>query len=113
MEQSRAPAFTSHVLSDGVIPVGAAAGLFVPAWLSNQPSYMLQDAWIVVNGMVLTLGITQGTKRIVARERPAFHYGREGETEYDRSPGQANQSFVSGDTSSAFSVAASASTLAF
>lgn len=112
-DRSRPPATISHVLSYGVVPVGAAASVVLPAYAFGRESYAWQDAWIITNGFVLTLGISQGTKRVVARRRPAFYYGRQAQTEYAASPSQENLSFFSGDTAAAFSVAASAATLSY
>jgi membrane-associated phospholipid phosphatase len=113
VEKSRAPAFASHVLSYGIVPLGAAASILLPALADSQPNKAWQDAWVIANGFVLTLGISQGTKRIAARQRPAFYYGRQAATEYGSSPSQENLSFFSGDTAAAFSVAASATTLSY
>jgi membrane-associated phospholipid phosphatase len=112
-ERSRPPATISHVLSYGIIPVGAAASVGLPAYAFGRVSYAWQDAWIISNGFLLTLGISQGTKRVVARRRPAYYYGRQAETEYAASPSQENLSFFSGDTAAAFSVASSAATLCY
>lgn len=113
VESSRPPATVSHVLSYGVIPLAAAMSLLLPALNDGSGQHALQDIWIAMDGLVLTLGVSQGTKRLTARRRPAFYYGREADTEYASNPSQANLSFFSGDTAAAFSLAASATTLAY
>lgn len=113
VENSRAAATASHVVSYGIIPLAAATGLLLPALNDRSGQHALQDAWITIDGLVLTLGVSQGTKKLTARRRPAFYYGREADTEYASSPSQANLSFFSGDTAAAFSLAASATTLAY
>jgi membrane-associated phospholipid phosphatase len=105
--------YVSHGLSLGVIPIGALAGLYASAASEGHGSTIWQDAWIMANTFILTTGITDGTKKVVARERPGFYYGRQAETEAADHPNERNLSFFSGDTSWAFSLAACGSTLAF
>jgi membrane-associated phospholipid phosphatase len=105
--------YVSHGLSLGVVPIGALAGLYGSAASEGHASTTWQDAWIMVNTFILTTGITDGTKKVVARERPGFYYGRQSETEAADHPSERNLSFFSGDTSWAFSLAACGSTLAF
>ena len=113
MDNSRPPASVSHVLSHGVIPFGGFAALFVPATGHDKTSYALADGWIMLNAAILTTGLTEGTKTLAGRQRPAFHYGRQSETEFSDRESQANRSFFSGDTAWAFSFASSAATLAY
>jgi membrane-associated phospholipid phosphatase len=105
--------YVSHAVSLGVVPIGALAGLYGSAASEGHASSTWQDAWIMVNTFILTTGITDGTKKVVARERPGFYYGRQAETEAADHPDERNLSFFSGDTSWAFSLAACGSTLAF
>jgi membrane-associated phospholipid phosphatase len=109
----KSAATVSHVLSAGVIPAAAFTALLVPALSQGKGSYALQDVWIIINTVVLTAGVADGTKKLVARQRPAFHYGEEHDSEWGGYPSEQHLSFFSGDTSWAFSFAASASTLAF
>ena len=103
----------SHAFSLGVVPVGALTGLIVSGISEGHGETGWQDAWIMFNTFVLTTGITDGTKKVVSRERPGFYYGREALTEAADRPNERNLSFFSGDTAWAFSMAASGSTLAF
>ena len=111
--QPKAPALASHVLSIGVVPAGVLAGLLGSAISEGHESSAWQDAWIMLNTFVLTTGITDGTKKLAARERPGFYYGRQTLTEAGDLAGERNLSFFSGDTAWAFSLAASGSALAF
>jgi membrane-associated phospholipid phosphatase len=113
MENSRPPATVSHVLSLGVIPFGGFAALLAPAMGHDKTSYALADGWIMLNVAILTTGLTDGTKTLVGRQRPAFHHGRQSETEFSDWEDEANRSFFSGDTAWAFSFASSAATLAY
>jgi membrane-associated phospholipid phosphatase len=108
-----AAAAVSHVLALGVIPAGAFATLLFPALSEGKGSYAGQDAWIMLNTVLLTAGITDGTKKLVGRIRPAFYYDEQNETEWADNPTERNLSFYSGDTAWAFGLASSASTLAF
>lgn len=101
----------SHVLSLGVVPLGAFGALLVPAVREGKEAYAAEDAWIMLNAFVLTTGVTDGTKKLAARQRPAWRYGEQRAT--GSSDLEANLSFFSGDTAWAFSFAASGSTLAF
>jgi len=65
---------------------------------------------------VTTVGIAGANsiaKISARRQRPSFHFGRASETEAAGHPDEEFVSFYSGDTTWAFSIAASASTLAF
>lgn len=103
----------SHVFSLGAVPVATAVGLVVPALQDDELVRAGTDAWIVANAVILTAGVNKGVKRLAARQRPAFHYGVQGETEYANQPDEANLSFFSADSSVAFSIAASGATLAY
>jgi membrane-associated phospholipid phosphatase len=109
----KSAATVSHVLSAGAIPAAAFAALLVPALSEGKGGYALEDAWIMFNTFLLTTGITDGTKKLVGRRRPAFYHGEQNHTEGGENLLESNLSFFSGDTAWAFSFAASASTLAF
>lgn len=115
MSNPRPPAAVSHVLSIGVAPLGGFAGLLVPALQADRGSYAWKDGWIMINAFLLTTGLTDGTKKLFGRQRPAFHHGKEGETEASGEKGkrEGNLSFFSGDTAWAFTFASSAATLAY
>jgi membrane-associated phospholipid phosphatase len=109
----KAAGIVSHVFSAGIVPASVFTALLVPAVSEGKGSYALQDAWIMLNTVLLTTGISEGTKRLVARRRPAFHYGEQDHNEFGDNLAETNLSFFSGDTAWAFSFAASGSTLAF
>jgi membrane-associated phospholipid phosphatase len=109
----KSAALVSHVFSAGVVPVAAVTALLVPALSEGKGNYALQDAWIMLNAWLLTAGVTDGTKKLVGRQRPAFYYGQQFDTEGNGNVVESNLSFFSGDTAWAFSFAAAASTLAF
>jgi len=109
----KTPATVSHVLALGAIPLGSAVALVGSAAAQERTSAGWQDLWITANAFILTTGITDGTKKLVSRQRPAFYYGRQGDTEASTVPVEENLSFFSGDTAWAFSVASSATTLAY
>jgi len=108
----RTAAVLSHVTSLGLVPVATLSGLVAPAWSDGRLQQALADVWITVNGVGLTTAAAVVAKRATARQRPAFHYIRAGDTEYRNQPSQENQSFFSVDTAWAFSIASSTTTLA-
>ena len=109
----RLAATLSHVPPYVLLPVGSLAGLMIPAYAAGEGGHAWENAWMVLNTTLLTFGLTDGTKKLVARQRPAFHYGHEADTEFSEAPKEANLSFFSGDTSIAFELAASGATLAY
>lgn len=109
----RPPAFISHAISVGAIPILGLTGLITPAGLDKQWHRGLEDAWIVVNTFAITSAIGETVKHIVARERPAFHYEVEAATEFASYPSEHNKSFFSLDTAWAFAIASSSTTLAY
>ncbi len=113
MSNSKPPAYASHVLSLGVIPLGGFAGLLFPALSEDKGSWAASDAWIMANAFLLTTALSDGTKKLSKRQRPAFHHGRQAETEAEHWPDEENLSFFSGDTAWAFVFASSSTTLAY
>jgi membrane-associated phospholipid phosphatase len=107
------PSKASDAFAYAVIPAGALAALMTPAILEKKHDWIWQDAWIAANSAILTLGVAEGIKKISARQRPAFHYGVQSKTAAAEKPWDENLSFFSGHTAVAFSVASSASTIAF
>ncbi|HVU02814.1 MAG TPA: phosphatase PAP2 family protein [Polyangiaceae bacterium] len=106
----RPAAVTSHVLALGLTPAVVIAGLGVPAFSSEHPSYALSDVIIVADATILLSGIGDFTKKVTGRERPAFHYGHQGDTEATTT--SRYRSFFSLDTAWAFSIAGAGATLA-
>jgi membrane-associated phospholipid phosphatase len=111
-DDSRPPAFISHALSVGAIPVLAMTGLVAPAGRDAQWHRGLEDAWIVANTFFVTSAVGETVKHLVARQRPAFYYRRQSATEFDVYPSERNKSFFSLDTAWAFSIVSSSTTLA-
>jgi len=109
----RAAATTSHTFTIGLTPVAAFGSLVVSAVGADHGTYAIQDSVIVLDAFLVATGANSIAKISARRQRPAFHYGREDETEAADHPDEEFVSFYSGDTTWAFSIAASASTLAF
>jgi membrane-associated phospholipid phosphatase len=109
----RTAAGVSHAFSTAAAPALALGAVVPSAFMWGRPAHALEDTAIVLDSVILTFGITHGTKRLVDRERPAVHHGLVAETEYAHHPGEWNQSFFSQDTSIAFALGSSAATLAY
>jgi membrane-associated phospholipid phosphatase len=109
----RAAAVTSHTFTIGITPVAAFGSLIVSATGAGHGTYAIQDSVIVLDAFLVATGASSIAKITARRQRPAFHYGREDETEAADHPDEEFVSFYSADTTWAFSIAASASTLAF
>lgn len=112
-DNPRAPAGLSHALSMGAAPALALGALVPPALMTGGGREALENVVIALDAVAVTFGITQFTKRTVARERPAEHHGVYSATEYADKDYERFQSFFSGDTSLAFSLASSATTISF
>jgi len=103
----------SHAFSTGAAPALALAALVPPAVATGHVRHALENVIIAADAAVLTLGVTHASKRLFDRQRPGAHYGVMDQTEYAHDRAQWNQSFFSADTSLAFSLGASATTLAY
>jgi membrane-associated phospholipid phosphatase len=112
-QDPRPAAFISHTLAVGAVPVLGLTGLIAPAGMDQRLDRGVEDAWIVVNTFAITSAVGETVKRLVARERPAFHLEAESATEFANLPGERNKSFFSLDTAWAFSIASSSATLAY
>jgi membrane-associated phospholipid phosphatase len=110
---SRSPALASHIVSLGAVPLLALGAVVVPALESDHGSYALADGVVIVSGFVLTSGLADFSKKVTARERPAFYYGRQAQTESAHNSSDRYRSFFSADTAWAFSVASSGAALAY
>lgn len=113
VHDSHRPALLSHVVSSGAAPVFALSVVIVPALSSGHAAYALADSITIIDSALVTFGMTTFAKNLAGRQRPAFHYGRQAETEYATKPSEQYRSFFSGDTSFAFSVLSSGATLAY
>lgn len=106
-------ALASHAGPFVVLPLGALAGVMVPAYSAGRPSHAWQNAWMIVDGFLLTTATASATKQATARQRPAFHYGRVLGSEYEEGSPEEHLSFFSGDTAWAFDFAASSAAIAY
>jgi membrane-associated phospholipid phosphatase len=103
----------SHVFAFGAAPLVAAGGALLPALEDRALRRAGADLWILANTLLFNTGFNEVFKRAVGRQRPAFHYGVQDETEASGMPSEENRSFFSLDTSFAFSAAACGTTLAY
>jgi membrane-associated phospholipid phosphatase len=110
-EHAKGVGAVSHVFTVGLVPLVGFAGVIVPAIRADEAVHGLQDAVIILDSFVLATGLNSVAKIAGRRQRPAFHYGREANTEAAHHPGEEFVSFYSGDTTWAFAVASSAVTL--
>ncbi|HWP04330.1 MAG TPA: phosphatase PAP2 family protein, partial [Polyangiaceae bacterium] len=112
-DDPRAPAGLSHALSMGAAPALALGALIPPALMTAGGREALENVVMAFDAVTVTFGITQFTKHVVARARPAEVHGVYPATEYANIEAQRFQSFFSGDTSLAFSLASTATTISF
>jgi membrane-associated phospholipid phosphatase len=113
LDDSKAAGVASHVVSLGAAPLLALGAVVLPALGSEHPSYAIADSVKILNAFLLTEGFAEFAKHVSARERPAFYFGREGETEFASVPTDRYKSFFSGDTAWAFAITASSATVAY
>jgi membrane-associated phospholipid phosphatase len=109
----RTAGHVSHVFAFGAAPLVAIGGALLPAIEDRALRRAGTDMWILANTLAFTIGFNEVFKRAIGRQRPAFHYGVQGETEASDNPEEENRSFFSLDTSFAFSAAACGTTLAY
>jgi membrane-associated phospholipid phosphatase len=81
--------------------------------MQGRSDHALENFVILADSVILTFGVTHAAKRLTDRARPAVHHDAVGDTQYDASPSEWNQSFLSGHTSFAFALGSSAATLSF
>ncbi len=108
----RLPATVSHVLSMVLAPMLAFGAVVAPALRARRRAHAAQDAAIVLNAFLLTVALTDCVKKLAARQRPGFHFGRGALTEAAATPVEQFLSFFSGDTSLACALVAAGATLA-
>lgn len=104
--------YISHGVSLGAIPIIGLYGVIAPALAEGRSDHAIENTVIILNSFLLTTAIAEVAKGAFDRERPGVHYGRAEETEAGDFPSERNRSFFSADTAWAFSIAASASTIA-
>jgi len=96
----KAAALASHVLNFGVSPLLAVSSALAPPpphQLVPRRRQALQDAAIVLVCVLGAIGANSVAKVGARRQRPCFHYGRQGETEAAGRPAEQWVSFYSGD----------------
>jgi len=106
-----AAATASHVFTIVLTPTFVFGGAIFGSTIADNWTYALQDIVIMLNAFSLSTGFNSIAKVGAKRQRPAYHYGREKHTE--GSPKEEFVSFYSGDTTWAFTLAASGTTLAY
>jgi membrane-associated phospholipid phosphatase len=109
----RAAAVASHVFTLGLTPAGAFTSAIVGAALSGNGRFAVQDSVIILDAFLLSTGANSLAKVGAGRQRPAFHFGREADTEARHHDDEEFLSFYSGDTTWAFALASSGATLAY
>jgi len=113
VEDRRAAARWSHVLSMGATGGLALASHALPAFQGGPLRHVAEDTLITLNAALLTTALSRFAKKVADRQRPGFYFGEQARTEAADKPREENLSFFSGDTSWAFSVASSATALAW
>jgi membrane-associated phospholipid phosphatase len=114
VESRDAIAATSHLLSFILLPLGGVTSVVaLPLLEGGSGRHAAENMVILTEVALVNFAVTLAAKKMVARQRPAFHYRRAGATEFSRTRVEQNLSFFSGDTSVAFSTASGAATIAF
>ena len=99
---------------DQTVKVGLAfASSIVGAVAEGRGVYAVQDSVIILDAFLLSTGFNSLAKVGAARQRPAFHFGRQAATEAENHDDEEFLSFYSGDTTWAFALASSGATLAW
>jgi membrane-associated phospholipid phosphatase len=100
----KAAGYISHGFTFGLSPILAFGSALSPLCTKDGQrfSHALQDSVVIVSSALTALGITTASKSGVKRQRPCFHYGKQGETEAANFPNEEWLSFFSGDATIAF-----------
>lgn len=104
--------YISHGVSLGIVPIIGIWGVVAPALNNDHTDHALQNVAIIVNSFLVTSALAEVAKGAFDRQRPGVYYGRAEDTEAGDFSSERNRSFFSGDTAWAFTLAASASTIA-
>lgn len=104
--------YGSHAVSVGLVPLVGLWGIMQPAFSGDKDAHAYENAAMVFNAFLVTTAIAEVAKGAFDRQRPGVYYGRAEHTEAGDFPSERNRSFFSADTAWAFSIAASASTVA-
>lgn len=104
--------YGSHAVSVGLVPIVGLWGIMQPAFAGGHDAHAYENAAMVFNAFLVTTAVAEVAKGAFDRQRPGVYYGRADQTEAGDFPSERNRSFFSADTAWAFSIAASASTVA-
>ncbi len=95
----------------GRSPLGAiGTAVLLPLGRDEPDRHALENLAIVSEAVMLNLALTITVKKLVARRRPAYFYGRGAACEFGAKSEEKNLSFFSGDSSVAFTLASAATT---
>ncbi len=97
----------------GLTPAVAIGSSVVGAAGAKRGGYAVADTVIIIDTFLISTGLNSIAKVGARRQRPAFHHGRADLTEADNAPHEEFVSFYSGDTTWAWTLAASGTTLAY
>jgi len=111
-DDAQAAASASHVFALGLTPALVMGSFVTGAALAGDWTYAVQDVVIMLDAFMLSTGLNTLAKVGARRQRPGFHYGRQDELETGLGTDEF-VSFYSGDTTWAFTLAASGTTLAY
>ncbi|MEZ4462336.1 MAG: phosphatase PAP2 family protein [bacterium] len=104
--------YISHGVSLGIVPIIGLWGVIAPALEEDRSDHAIENVAMVLNAFLVTTAIAEVAKGAFDRQRPGVYYDRADQTEAGDFPSERNRSFFSADTAWAFSLAASASTIA-
>ena len=113
LNKPKTAGLVSHVFTIGLTPAAAFTGSILGAVQAKHGGYAASDAAIIVNAFMLSTGFNSIAKVSGKRQRPAFYYDRQHLTEAAHHPDEEFISFYSGDTTWAFTLAATGTTLAY
>ncbi|MDB4986911.1 MAG: hypothetical protein JWN04_2089 [Myxococcaceae bacterium] len=107
----RAAAHASDALLFGVVPLATFGGVALMAGHHPEANALATDMLMLSEAVVLTADLTLLTKYVFGRQRPYAYAARVDHLDVARRP-QDNLSFFSGHSSSTFSMAVAAGTIA-
>lgn len=105
--------YISHGVTVGLVPALGLFGVIAPALDAEQGGHAIENAVLMVNAFLYTTAVAELAKGLADRQRPGVYYGRASETQAGDFVSERNRSFFSADTAWAFSLASSASTVAY
>ncbi len=105
--------YISHGVTVGLVPALGLFGVIAPALDAGEGGHAVENAVLMVNAFLYTTAVAELAKGLADRQRPGVYYGRAAETQAGDFVSERNRSFFSADTAWAFSLASSASTVAY